>query len=166
MPRIGRTLKLPEDARELLFGAHGPIIQPKDIDPSKPIISVGDVCSDKLLGAGIRPDLMIVDGKTKRGDYKHGKAPEGYRQARARNPAGHLTPELFDAIERAGLDAKKGVKTYLFVEGEEDLAAIPLILTFPQGSQMVYGVPDVGMAMLIITSDFRERAQRLIESMR
>jgi len=38
-------------------------------------------------------------------------------------------------------------------------------MIFPLGSQIVYGVPGVGMAMLIITSEFRVKAQRLIEEM-
>jgi uncharacterized protein (UPF0218 family) len=166
MPGTGRVLKLPEDARGLLSGAHGPIVQPSDLDRSKAIITVGDVCSAKCIEAGIRPDLVIVDMKTKRGAFEHGKVPEGYHCIRVKNPAGHLTPELFEAITKAELDSRSGVKTYMTIEGEEDLSTIPLILAFPEGTQIVYGVPDVGMAMLIITREFRERAQRLIESMR
>lgn len=166
MPKIGRTLRLPEEAREMLAGVHGRIVRPHDIERSKVIITVGDVCSAKCIEAGIRPNLVIVDLKTKRGAYEHGKVPEGYRSVRVKNPAGHLTPELFDAIVNAELDSRSGIKTYMIIDGEEDLSAIPLILTFPEGSQIIYGVPDVGMAMLIITREFRERAQRLIESMR
>jgi len=163
--KIGRTLRLPEDARGMLAGVHGAIIQAKDLDISRNIITVGDVCSAKCIEAGVRPELVVVDGKTKRGNYDTGEPPEGYSRVIVRNPAGHLTPELFEAIAEAERRAKRGGGTYMVIEGEEDLATIPIILAFPEGSQIVYGVPDVGMAMLIITSEFKEKAQRLLESM-
>lgn len=165
MYRIDRVLTLPEEKRRVLSGVHGRLITPADLDRSKPILAVGDICSSKLLESGVRPDVIIIDGKTRRGVIAHPPDEQGYTQKRVKNPPGCLTPELFDAIGEAESNARNGIKTRILIDGEEDLSVIPLIMIFPLGSQIVYGVPGVGMAMLIITSEFRVKAQRLIEEM-
>lgn len=167
MVRIPRPLRLPERLRRFLGGVHGKVIMsPLDIDLSRLLVSVGDVCSVRLMEAGIRPDMIVVDMQTKRGEMIPDSVPCDRLRKDVANPAGWITPELCQALEEVLPEVvarKRGVA--VVIDGEEDLAVIPVILTFPEGTQIVYGVPDLGMAMLIITSGLRSRAQEILETM-
>jgi hypothetical protein len=127
-------------------------------------VSVGDVCSRALLDAGVRPDLVVVDFATKRGPYQF-HVPEGYDQVRVRNPPGYVTESLRTALGSAILSAKKHVRTLIRVDGEEDLAVPPLLPLLPDGSQVIYGVPDSGMAMLVVDASLKVRALEILAAM-
>jgi hypothetical protein len=44
-------------------------------------------------------------------------------------------------------------RTRIIVEGEEDLAVIPLICLLPENSLVVYGQPDEGVVAIRVTED-------------
>jgi hypothetical protein len=143
---------------------HGRLVEAKEVDRSKMLVSVGDYCSHELLGAGLRPEVMVVDMKTKRGPYDF-RAPREYHTVKVENPAGYVTEELRQALESAVRDAKDGMKTLIHVVGEEDLAVPPLLPLLESGSQVIYGVPDSGMAMLVVDDELKGRALEILEAM-
>ena len=56
------------------------------------------------------------------------------------NPAATLT----DALEEAVRDGLAYPPALIVVEGEEDLAVLPLALAAPDGAALVYGQPGAG----------------------
>jgi len=125
------------------------------------LIAVGDVVAAELLAAGLKPDLMIVDFKVMRApvDDKTRRAIDAHRihTVRVRNPAGTVTPELCNAFESIQLPAK------IIVEGEEDLATLPAVLTAPIGSVVAYGQPKEGMVLVEVTERKKREFQELFE---
>jgi len=161
---LARRWMLPDSLRSTLAGVHGRIVEPKDIDRSRMLVSVGDYCSHELLGAGVRPEIIVIDMKTKRGPFDF-RPPREYHTVKVVNPPGCVTEALRGALELAVRDAKDGMKTLIHVEGEEDLAVPPLLPLLEIGSQVIYGVPDSGMAMLVVDDALKGRALEILEAM-
>ncbi len=122
----------------------------------KAVYTVGDVVTHRLLRLGITPDIAIIDGMSMRSPCV--KRPKiKARCLRARNPAGAITAELISAIE----DALAHTPAIVMVEGEEDLAVIPLVLAAPEGGVVLYGQPNEGVVMRLIDSVAKAEAQSL-----
>ena len=128
-------------------------------DAGRPLIAVGDIVTYHLLEAGARPDVALVDGKTKREavDREVREAIAGFdRHVTVENPAATLTGPLLREL-RAALDraiAGEGQSTVVEVTaGEEDLAALPAIAAAPRGASVVYGQPDEGMVLVAVDDE-------------
>ncbi|HPY59955.1 MAG TPA: GTP-dependent dephospho-CoA kinase family protein [Methanospirillum sp.] len=124
--------------------------------PGKTVFSVGDVVTANLLKAGRPPEVAVVDGHTMRQPYPGVTIPE-YRQLLVKNPAGGLTEELIKATQTAATQPG----TVIQVEGEEDLAVVPLAMHAPLGTVILYGQPGKGVVMLTITPATKKRAEDL-----
>lgn len=163
-------LRLPRALRGELKEPLGPVYTDAArllADAGDPVVTVGDVVTYHLLRADRRPDVALVDGKTKREavDDAVWDAIDGFdRRIEVSNPAATLSEsllvELRAAIDRAGTET-----TVLVVEGEEDLAALPVLVAAPDGASLVYGQPDEGMVLAAVTDEARESALSLLERM-
>lgn len=155
-------LVLPETQRHLFRRPFG-ILYPS-LDPVLPLLdgavffSVGDVVTDHLLRAGYFPDVAIIDGQTMRRPHT-GVDVTDYLLIRVVNPPGCITPELTAAARRAVSDRR----TVIQVEGEEDLAVLPLALVAPDRSLILYGQPGEGVVVLEISPGTREKAADLLD---
>jgi GTP-dependent dephospho-CoA kinase len=160
---------LPKDMRGQLAVGLGRVVKDSElgerIRACRPLMAVGDMVSYTLLDRGYAPDLIIYDMKTERRPFDLLAAKiEGLPgiDARVSNPAGQITSEL---VREIALALQRNVTTKLFVEGEEDLAALACAAMAPIGSCLVYGVPGEGMALLSIDQDVAEQARSMIYSM-
>lgn len=162
-------LSLPADLREDLKEPLGPIH--RDLaslleDLARPLITVGDVVSYHCEEAGHRPDLAIIDGRTKRSavdpEIEQTLATREVERIDASNPAGTITASLLEAIA-AGLETDEAAQ--VVVDGEEDLAALPAILLAPSGANVLYGQPDEGVVQVAVTSMARTRAREFLFAM-
>lgn len=124
------------------------------------IISVGDVTTDTILQEGYTPDVMIVDGITKRGPYS--EQFSAAQEFTIYNPAAVIYPEAWSVVDTAIKDDKKSLIT---VEGEEDLMGFPAVLLAPNGSAVLYGQPDVGIIWISVNDDNKRIARELLEGM-
>ena len=122
----------------------------------KIVYSVGDVVTSSLLLAGKPPDVAIIDGYTMRRPYPGVEIPH-YNKIIVKNPAGSLTDELIEAI----IKAVRELQTVIQVEGEEDLAVVPVAMHAPFCSCLIYGQPGDGVVFLEINPEIRERANVL-----
>lgn len=154
-------LLLPEGRRHLFRTPFGTLYP--EIDQVIPLLrdatvyTVGDVVTYHLIQKGIIPAIAIIDGHTMR--IPCNRSPAVYRRRRsAWNPPGTLTEELMDALECAVADP--GV--LIFVEGEEDLAVIPLVLSAPEGAVILYGQPGEGVVLCRVTEAAKEQARTLL----
>jgi uncharacterized protein (UPF0218 family) len=152
-------LLLPESVREKLkkpFGKLHPDIKSAKKEISGYVIAVGDKVSVGLINAGIQPDICIIDGKTKRQAIA---IPDEIRKSGAveikvKNPAGMITDEGVSAIRSA---IRSGKKTNIFVDGEEDLLALPAMIDAPKDAKIIYGQPDEGV--VVVKSDLKTKAK-------
>ncbi|WP_171823449.1 GTP-dependent dephospho-CoA kinase family protein [Thermogymnomonas acidicola] len=101
-----------------------------------------------------------MDLKTKRGGEASFKHIEG--SVRVINEAGTISHDLMIEIRDAFLT---GRPKRIEVEGEEDLAVIPIIFYAPLNTVVAYGVPDVGMACIRVTPEEKDRVTRMLEMM-
>jgi len=116
------------------------------------IITVGDYCSFE-----IPSDVKIFDGRVRRKKIKR-SFPYSFS---VRNPAGTIQKDVWGKI-KAGIKGKKNI----FVKGEEDLLVIPSLLTAPENSLVIYGLPGKGICLVKNSSKnkaiFRDILERFI----
>ena len=127
--------------------------------PSK-VTTVGDVVSRETLAAGIQVGLRIVDQMTlrKRISPVEIKAEGTYR---VKNPAGVITSEAWDTIR----EALKDREAVIFVDGEEDLLAIPAVLESPDNALVVYGQPSAGLVVVTVSPQTKSDVRKIMNRM-
>ncbi len=124
------------------------------------VIAVGDVTSATLLAEGYQPDIMVVDGITKRGTFEGDfHADDEYT---IYNPAATIYTEAWVVMDTA---IKKGKKSLIIVEGEEDLMGFPAVMLAPHGSVMLYGQPDVGIVWVPVNKENQKLAKKFLKQM-
>lgn len=100
----------------------------------KKVITVGDHCSLNLSS-----NVKIFDGRTQRMEV-----PKDLNYSLfLKNPAGTIQSEAWGVVREAIFFNKN-----VFVEGEEDLLAIPCALLSEEGTAVVYGQPGKGVCVI------------------
>jgi uncharacterized protein (UPF0218 family) len=147
-----RDLVLPASARECFKEPIGTELYDKDLesfDAQTALITVGDVVSLTFRMNGVKPDLSIYDGVTERRSMtEFAELVSEEPKDEVSNPAGTITAEMADMIRKSMEGSGTGL---IRVDGEEDLALLPVIHYAPIGSNVVYGWP--GKCMMLITTD-------------
>jgi hypothetical protein len=154
-------LILPEEHRRLFKEPFGVLYRTMDevvpLIEGKDVYTVGDVVTHNLQKKGITPAVAVVDGYTMRSPCNRMPAFHG-ECIQVKNPAGTLTDELISALEHA----VRNPPSTIIVDGEEDLAVIPLVLTAHDGAIVLYGQPQKGVVLRTIDTEARKTAQRLL----
>ena len=154
-------LILPEEHRKLFQEPFGELYP--DIDEIVPIITdsiiyaVGDVVTHNLQKRGITPAIAVVDGYTMRSPCKRMPVFRG-ECIRVKNPAGTLTDDLIRALSHA----IRHPPVTVIVDGEEDLAVIPLVIAAPDGAVVLYGQPHKGVVLRRVDQKARETARNFL----
>jgi len=161
--------RLPEGMRQEMKAPVGKIVDDDGLkaalEGSKVVAAVGDIVTLTMARMGIEPKIVVVDFKTKRLDREELAAElrtVGKTVFEVVNPPGTLTQQLWDAVAEAY--AVPGT-VRIEVDGEEDLASLACIALAPEGTAVVYGVPDVGMMVILaeeaklITQDALKRME-------
>ncbi|MBI4399420.1 GTP-dependent dephospho-CoA kinase family protein [Candidatus Micrarchaeota archaeon] len=129
------------------------------------LITIGDTCSYNLITKNIRPDIIVYDFKNMRMpiEEKVKRGLENFCKEKVvvHNPAGHITKELIDAVKKA-IERKKGC---IFVDGEEDLAALVAMMHAPDNSYVLYGQPNEGIVVVNVNEEIRRLANSYYEQM-
>jgi hypothetical protein len=154
-------LILPEEHRKLFQEPFGELYL--NIDEILPIITgsvvyaVGDVVTHNLQKRGITPAIAVIDGYTMRLPCTRMPVYQG-KCIRVKNPAGTLTDDLIRALDYAVMHPPVTV----LVEGEEDLAVIPLVMAAPVGAIVLYGQPHKGVVLRTVTLEAKDTARNLL----
>lgn len=154
-------LRLPDEHRSLFRNPFGTLY--RDLRTALPqlmgqaVYTVGDVVTESILAAGLLPSIAIIDGYTRRLPYPSGPLHEA-RQIQVKNPAGTITDELIAAIK----DAADDPPALIVVDGEEDLAVLPVIIAVPDGGLLLYGQPGEGAVLCTIDQQTKERAREML----
>ncbi len=171
-------LKLTEELREECSRPFGRLysgnnVELKDIEELKDhsiLVCVGDMVSYHALNSGLKPHLILMDKKTKRevNEEVAGKIDQlsqDYDVVDAQNPTGYVSADLAQKIESSLDRVNYGEKIKVVVEGEEDLAVIPLVCILPQNSVVIYGQPHEGVVALKVTPDKKILIHHLLRKM-
>ena len=118
---------------------------------------VGDVVTRNAFLHGLTPEVSVIDGVTKRSNVVTLPKFSG-RTFEVENPAGTITEELEDALSAA----YSMRPSLVLVDGEEDLAVLPLILILPDSSVILYGQPNEGVVFCEVNSTLRKKAEELL----
>ncbi|MGA2918884.1 GTP-dependent dephospho-CoA kinase family protein [Methanoregula sp.] len=155
-------LTLPEEHRKLFqepFGdLHRNINEILPLLEDQIVYSVGDVVTHNLQRKGITPDVAIIDGFTMRAPCSKQPSLRG-NCIRVKNPAGSLTEDLIDAVNKAIASPPATI----IVDGEEDLAVIPVVMAAPQGAIVLYGQPHKGVVFRRVTPEAKLVARQFLE---
>ena len=161
-------LELPDELRPLLKRPLGQLFSSvttaierlRQLRPTR-LIAVGDIVTAEFIEAGLMLDVAVVDFLVMRSpvDKKIRGTIDSFdvKIVRVKNPAGTITQELRTALD----EAKPPLK--IIVDGEEDLATLPAVLSAPLGSVVVYGQPDEGIVLVEVTESKRREFEMLLE---
>ncbi|MBI4174414.1 MAG: DUF359 domain-containing protein [Candidatus Aenigmarchaeota archaeon] len=127
--------------------------------PSK-LITVGDVCSRELIIAGIIPDVIVIDRKTRRRKVKWNVKFPG-RVIGVKNAPSTISDGLIAAVRNSF-----GKRTMIDVEGEEDLAVLPAIKHCPAGSAVIYGLWFRGVVAVKVDKRVKNKVGKILKRMR
>lgn len=143
-------LLMPQSLREELSQPLGVILVGERIRASfiehatDLVITVGDLTTKTILDQGIIPRLMIIDNKVNRNSYTE-LLPllddPSFHRVRVTSGPGYISNIAVGSIQSA-LRLKNG-NTVLEVDGEDDLLALPAIVSAPIGSTVYYGQPPI-----------------------
>ncbi len=133
------------------------------IERMKPrqIISVGDVVSENMIRAGIRPQVLVVDNKVMRTPIDPIDVDVD-QTLHVENPPGTLMDETWRVVKEA--IGSEGT-TKVVVDGEEDLLVLVVVLCAPRRSLVVYGQPDEGVVVVNVTEKTIGRIRNVIDEM-
>jgi GTP-dependent dephospho-CoA kinase len=163
--------RLPESMRGEFQRPFGPVVQTSELKkalrPDDVLVCIGDHVSGTAIGLGLKPKLIVVDYKTERHEIADvlRAVVSGYGKTvlRVPNPPATVTNELYAAVAQ-GLRLSGSVR--IEVEGEEDLAGLPVFAEAPEGTVVLYGMPKKGVVVVRVDEAMRRRARGLLERMR
>lgn len=128
----------------------------------KLMATVGDVTTKKFNELKLNQQVSVIDFKVKRqkkfSDIRELGFLGSERIIRVNNPAGSITSDIFKAC----LTIWNKEKVIFSVDGEEDLAVLPLILTAPLRTVIFYGQPGEGIVKIEVSEEIKEIVYRLV----
>jgi len=158
------ALRLTEGLRYRLKKPLGGFVTDLGSLEGKLLVCVGDQASKDVLSFGLKPKLCVYDGRIKRKAVEIPSEMKGYgvREFKAKNPAGTLTEEVFQAVEKA---LKSETSCRMLVDGEEDLVALVAIKHAPLGSVVLYGQPDEGLVAVDVDGKIKKKVDDMLSEM-
>ncbi len=164
-------MQLPDVLRDQLKNPLGILIS--DNDPNKEniiknftaesiMITVGDRTTENMLQLGFKPHIQIIDGLEKRNQCIIPVDDTINTKLSCRNPSGEITEESIQIIKKA-FSSEPPVR--IVVDGEEDLLVIPVCISAPENSIVMYGQPNEGLVIVTITPEIRAKVQKILDAM-
>ncbi|MGZ5550719.1 MAG: GTP-dependent dephospho-CoA kinase family protein [Nitrososphaeraceae archaeon] len=141
------------------------------VKDSKSLITVGDATTETIISFGLTPNLSIIDGVEKRIRRTESKMLElknffitstcKFNQYECKNPKGTISKEAYLNIKKILL---KGEQAIIFIDGEEDMLALPVFALAPINSVVFYGQPLEGLVSVKINDKIKNKSRHLIDS--
>lgn len=154
------TIKISPNQRTQLAIRLGKFVGEEDSDSETHKFLVGDATVGFFQEKGWSFDMGVIDGKKQREEYRPLVIDQELIDLVLINPPGHITTMLVKGLTYA-LEKKLD---YVYVDGEEDLAAIVVILLAPLGSAVYYGQPNEGMVEWVATEEQKEAAYQILKN--
>ena len=112
---------------------------------------------------GLIPLLHIIDGQEKREKRSLPLANAINTELTVKNNPGEISAESFNLVKNI-FNEKPPIR--LVVDGEEDLLVLPVCLFAPSNSVVMYGQPNEGLVIAEITSEVRDKVQKIVNQMK
>ena len=164
-------MQLPDDLRDQLKNPLGNLIKNNDLNKENIIkkisvesiiITVGDRTTENILQLGLKPQIQIIDCLEKRNQRTAPIDDTVNTKLSCRNPPGEITEESIQVIKKA-FSSEPPVR--IVVNGEEDLLVMPVCISAPENSVVMYGQPNEGLVIVQITPKIRAKVQKILDSM-
>ena len=164
-------MQLPNDLRDQLKNPLGNLIKDNDIDKENIIkeisaesvlITVGDRTTENMLQLGLKPQIQIIDGLEKRSECAVPADDTINTKLSCKNPPGEITEESIQVIQKA-FSSEPPVR--ITVDGEEDLLVLPVCMSAPENSVVLYGQPNEGLVLVHVTPEIQAKVQKILDSM-
>lgn len=170
---LNGTLILPEHLRGVFQQPFGTLLSEVNkekflsFDPSR-VVTVGDVATKTFHDLGIVHKFSVVDFLVERKKTYETLNELGFtgneKVFEAVNPATQITPALFTCLKAMFDYLDQHQQLVCRVDGEEDLAVLPILLLSPLGFHVFYGQPpDKGIVRIDVTEEKKEEAYRLAQ---
>jgi GTP-dependent dephospho-CoA kinase len=140
------------------------------VKDSKSLITVGDASTEKIISYGIMPNLSIIDGVERRIKRTESKISElknlfenstcNFKQYHCKNPKGTIT-KAYNKIKKILRNRELAI---VFINGEEDMLALPVFALASLGSVVFYGQPLEGIVSVKIDEKIKTKSRNLIDS--
>lgn len=134
---------------------------------SSGIVTVGDMATYNALGMGLKPRVIVYDGKDekKHVDKVIKSAIYAYkgRYNRVVNPYGRITKELWRVVKNSFRSRRK-VK--IKVDGNNNFALVPIILEAPKHTKIIYGMPGKGIVLVEVNDKIKNVCRELLKQVK
>lgn len=162
-----KTHILPQTLRERFHKPFGVLVEDIPELPEGKIVTVGDVTTKRFLDTGKKPILSLIDFVVERKQTFSSPADLGFTGKEhilpVANPAGMLTKQVWEVLQKAVALVLEGKQTVVIVTGEEDLCVLPLILSLPLGFHIFYGQPQQALVWVEITQAIKKEVYTLLQ---
>ncbi len=150
-----KDLILNDQQRHFFSQPQGKIVDQPSSKNSPLTCLVGDHSLEKFIQHHWHYDLAVYDLKEQR-QLTTSKILTNLRpDVIIKNPAGLISLKLNQALQTHQL---------IQVEGEEDLAAVALMLSLPLGSKIYYGQPNQGLVEMTVTEEKKNQFYQILSS--
>ena len=169
-------LKMPESLRTTLQKPLGKIFKDTKsllhyINTMKwaMIVAVGDIIVDSLLKEGIDPDVKVIDNKSRRERSDlFAKLKLVKKGPTLINNPGTINLKTAEKLrqmirQRSVLNKDGPYGSWLVIDGEEDLLALPTILFAPLNSLVLYGHWQHGIIAVTVDEEIKERVREIFK---
>ncbi len=133
---------------------------------SSQLVTVGDVVTKSANELSVQNNLSIIDFKIERKKVFSQIIDLGFKGSEkvvsVNNPSGSLTPELFSSVIQVFDSKSSKSRKIILVNGEEDLAVLPVLLAAPLGFTVLYGQPKEGVVLIEVTEEVKDKAYDII----
>lgn len=135
--------------------------------PAAFIITVGDITTQACLQQQIKIDLAVVDYRSERQPL----TPNFHQMLKNKadwlqiinNQPGTISLNASKLIMNfLPLMALKNKTGFMQVNGEEDLLVLPIILLAPLNTIVLYGQPNQGIILTLVTENLKEKVVKLL----
>lgn len=152
-----KDIILTDDQRNFFKDPLGNIVQ--EVSTSQTLTAVvGDVSLSTFRQHNWKYDIGVFDHRSQRMDVIREELTDITPEQSVKNPAGTIKPEAAEKIKIILQTLEKvGARQHLFVDGEEDLLSVVLLLLLPLESHLYYGQPGEGMAEVRVTEQLKDR---------
>lgn len=128
--------------------------------PTENIFIVGDTSLEYFIKNQWPYQLGVIDFLKQRKPYQPPVIVADENSIHTSNQAGTISSDLKNSLKKALINKTK----HVIVSGEEDLAAVVLVLLAPLGSHIYYGQPQKGMIELRVTEEKKEHIAKILLS--
>jgi cytidyltransferase-like protein len=153
---FSQNITLTDTQKRYFSHEHGSIVRTPS--PSENIFVVGDSSVESFINHHWPYKLGVIDYLKNRKSYSPQLVLDTKTILTIKNAPGEISTEMAEVLEKA---INTGTQ-HIVVDGEEDLAAVALVLLSPLGTHIYYGQPHVGMIEMIVTEQIKEECFKVL----